>query len=419
LWGLARRAGTRLAAAGIRAYKRADVLATANLLERAAPLLEDEPRQRAEVLCELGLARRSLGELESASETLEAAIEAAAISGDRALGLRARIELAHLRALTYRDADLGALLELARQAIGLFEQLGDARALSRTWRHVGYVRGAMQGQCAEWLAACERALECYERSGWSTAGCLSELGAAIYYGPTPVSAGIERCETLLAETTDRSGTAHVLVYLAGLQALATRFEQALETLDEADRILREIGETYALANNSGRIRGRIHLLAGELREAERVYSACVETFESARDEAALASVASELAITLCEQSREEAARAWIRLAEEHAPIGDIEAQFAWRAAAGRVRAATGDVEGGLERALEALAIVERTDVLTMRGEVLLQLAHALRSGGRLAEATERTDQALRFFSLKEDEASALRARTLLSELTVA
>jgi class 3 adenylate cyclase/tetratricopeptide (TPR) repeat protein len=416
---LAYGAGTRLAAAGMRAFRRADVAATVNLLARAAPLLAGDARRRAEVLCELGVARRGLGQLAAAEEGFTAAAEAAAAAADRGLGLRARIELASLRALTDRDADLDELVELAHMAIELFERLGDDRALGRTWRQVGYVRGAMQGRCAEWLEASERALEHYRRSGWSAAGCLSELGAALFYGPTPVSAGIERCERLLAETADRTGTAHLLVYLAGLQALSARFDEALETLDDGEAILREIGETYALANNSGRLRGRIHVLAGDLEQAERVFSWCCETFERAHDEAALASVASELAITLCERSRQEAAKAWIAVAEEHAPTGDIEAQFAWRTAAGRVRAAGGDVESGHRLALEALAIVERTDTLTHHGGVLLQLAHILRAWDRQAEAAERVEQALALFARKEDAASALRARALLAELAVA
>ena len=140
---------------------------------------------------------------------------------------------------------------------------------------------------------------------------------------------------------------------------------------------------------------------------------------AAHDEAALSSVASDLAITLCERSRPEAAKSWIALAEEHAPTGDIEAQSAWRTAAGRVRAATGDFELGHQLALEALAIVEQTDTLTHHGGVLLQLAHILRDWERQAEAAERLEQAMALFARKEDAASALRARALLAELSVA
>jgi DNA-binding SARP family transcriptional activator len=419
LEALAQRAGSSLSSAGMRAFRHADAAAATNLLRRAAPLLVGDPSTQSEALCELGVAERALGELEHAAADFSAAARAADAIADRRLGLRARIELAHLSVLTDRDADLGELVALAREAIPLFEELGDDRALSRAWRHVGYVRGAMQGRCAEWLAASEQALEHYRRSGWSVSGCLSELAAALYYGPTPVSAGVDRCTQLLEETTDRSGRAHVLVYLAGLHALAEGFEEALDVLHEGETILRELGETYALANNSGRIRGAIHLLAGDPAHAERVFRDCCETFERAHDEAALSSVSSELARALCEQEQYAKARDWITLAEEHAPAGDMAAQTSWRAIAGRVHAASGDVERGHALALEALRFSEATDALTHRGEVLLDLADVLRARSRQAEAAARIEDALGLFATKENAASIRRARSQLAELAVA
>ncbi len=417
--GLAQRAGTRLAAAGIRAFKRADSPAALNLLGRAAPLLADDEPLRAEVLCELGVVQRSLGQLDAGARSFTEAIDAADEAENRALGLRARVELAHLRSLTDRDADVEELLGLAREAIPLFDELGDDRALGRAWRQIGYLRGAMQGRCAEWLEASERALVHYRRSGWSDSGCLSELAAALFYGPMPVPRAVERCVEALAETSERSGRAHVLVYLAGLHALAERFEEAFEALDEGEAILRELGETYALANNSGRIRGRIHRLSGDPQRAEQTFRSCCEIFERAHDRAALSTVASELALTLCEQQRHADAREWASLAEKHAPAGDIAAQFSWRAAAARVRAANGDVEAGLPLVLAALDIVERTDALSDHGQVLLELAELLRHGNRQKEAVERIDEALVLFARKENVASAKRAQTMLAQLAVA
>ena len=64
--GLARRAATRLGAAGRRAYERGDVHAAATLLSRAAALLEPGAPGRAELLADLGEALRETGDFERA-----------------------------------------------------------------------------------------------------------------------------------------------------------------------------------------------------------------------------------------------------------------------------------------------------------------------------------------------------------------
>jgi DNA-binding SARP family transcriptional activator len=419
LRALAKRGGDRLADAGIRAWKRADTPATVNLLGRAASLLPYGDAGRSDTLFELGIAQRTLGQPLSAEAALTEAIEEAAATHDRSTELRARIELAHLGLLSDRDADPSALVELVREAIPVFEELGDDRALGRAWRHLGYVRGPMQGLCAEWLEAAERALPYYRRSGWSASGCLSEIAAASFYGPTPVPEGVERCQKLLDETTDRVGRAHVLVYLGGLHGLAERLEDAFALLAEAETIYRDLGETYDLADNCGRIRGRLHLMSGDPESAEQVFRECCETFETAHDEAAISSVAAELGQALYRQERYAEAESWARFAEEHAPAGDIAAQFSWRALRGKLRAKEGLATEGEAILLDALRIVDRTDALTHRGEVLLDLAHVLSSAERYGEAAQRIQQAVELFALKGDEATARVARSQLDELAVA
>ena len=60
---LAKRAGDRLSAAGIRAFKGADSPATVNLLSRAVSLLPRDDSNRLQLLCELGLAQRFAGDV--------------------------------------------------------------------------------------------------------------------------------------------------------------------------------------------------------------------------------------------------------------------------------------------------------------------------------------------------------------------
>ena len=415
---LAKRGGDRLAEAGIRAFKRADTPATVNLLGRSASLLSSGDPNRVDVLCELGFAQRAAGDIVAAEATLTDALARAEGSHNRAMQLRAGIERAHLRLFTDRDAGAADLVGLAQEAIPVFEKVGDERSLGRAWRQIGYVRGAMEGRCAEWLEAAERAAVHYRRSGWSTSGCLSEVSAALFYGPTPVTEGIERCEQLLDEATDRVGTANVLVFLGGLQALSGRFEDAFSVLADAETIYREVGEVYALADNSGRILGRVHLLAGDPQAAEQVFRECCETFDRVHDQAAMSSVASELGQALYVQERYEEAAEWGRLAEEHAPEGDLIAQFSWRALRGKLLAQEGLNAPAGAVASEAVRMAEQTDAFNDRGEVLLDHARVLWLAARQGEASTRIEQALELFERKQNDMSALTARSLLAEVAV-
>jgi class 3 adenylate cyclase len=415
--GLAQRAGDRLAAAGIRAWKGADSPAAVNLLSRGAALLTDVP-QRTEMLWELGVAQRA-NDLDSAVATLSEALACAEEIGDRRLTFRARIELSHLRLFTDRAAHPNELVELIQEAVPVFEELGDERALARAWRHVGYVRGSMQGRCAEWMDASERALTYYRRSGWSPAGCMLELAVALFYGPTPVPDGIARCEQLLGEATDRLSTAGVLAYLAGLHALGERYEDAFSLLDEADTIFDELGEVYVKANNNGRIRGRAHLLAGDLELAETSFREICGPLERVKDEAALSSVAADLGRTLCHQGRFDEARSWSLLAQEHAPSGDKLAQVDSRRLEAQLLVGEGLVEAGEEVIQKALRIIQTTDALVHQGDVLLDLAAALSSAHRYAEAAQRIEEALQLYERKESVASARVAQSRLAEVAVA
>ena len=414
---LAQRAGETLGAAGIRAWKGADALAAVNLLGRAAPLLQDMV-QRAENLCELGVAQRSVA-FDAADATLAEALACAQELGDRRLELRAGIELSHLRLFTDRDASPSELLDLVAEARPVFEELGDDRALARAWRLVGYVRGSLQGQCTEWLEAAERAADYYRRSGWSPAGCFLEAAVALFHGPTPVVQALGRLEELQAQATDRLGTANVLVYRGGLHALAESLDDGLAELDEADRIYGELGETIARADNSLRIRGQAHLRAGNAELAEAAFREGCATLEQAGDDAGLSAVAADLGNSLLLQGHFEEAATWNSVARERAPAGDRISQAAWRSLSALVLVAGNRVEEALPLALEALALIEATDALTFRGDMHLTIATVLSAARREADAAAEIERAIALYDAKGNLASKRWAHSRLEEVSVA
>ena len=405
---LARRGGRVLATAGVDAWKQADAPASVNLLGRAAALLPTGEPGRGEILCELGIALVQHGDSPSGETAFAQAIDEAAVARDEATGLYAKIELARSR--LHRGGDPDQLVALVRGATPLFESTGNDRALGRAWRALGYARGSMQGRCVDWLDAAERALPYLRGSGWSTAGCLSEIAAALYYGPTPVPEAQERCEQLLDEATDRLATAHVLVFLAGLQGYDERVDDALRLLDEADVIYRQVADEHGLANTSGRLRGRVCAVAGDHTAAEAAFRSCCATFDRVGDAAALSTVAAKLGASFYATGRIDDARQWSGVAECHAPAGDVIAQFSWRSLKAKLLAHDGELAGGERLAQEALALVMKTDALTHQGDVLLDVAAVLTAANRRDEAAGRVREAIDLYERKQNAASARNAR---------
>ena len=415
LAGLAQRAGERLGTAGIRAWKRADTPAAVNLLSRATSLLPVAEASRAELLCELGVAQRYAGSSDEGEQTLQEAIE----TGSGHIELRARIELAHARLFSDPESRSAEFLEQAAKAIPIFEEVEDDRALGRTWRHIGYVRGGLQSRHEEWRAASEQALVHYVRSGWSSSGCIVEMAASLYYGPVRVADAIASCNELIAETTERVSRAHLLVFLGGLEALDGLVDEGRALILEASTIYDELGETFARANNAQRILGHIELLAGNFVPAESVLRDSCQIFEAANDKAALSSASSDLAQALYAQQRLEEARAVALRAQECAPRDDVPAQFAWRAVSAKLLACEGMLDRAEPLVLEAVSLVDSTDSPSQRGDVLVDLAEVKRILDKPGEAARAVERALRLYEQKGDVLSAQRARGLLDELVVA
>ena len=153
-----------------------------------------------------------MGDPAAGQETLSIAIQQSHDAGDRKTELRASIEHAYIRLLSESGATGDALLSAAMDAIPTFETLGDWRALGRAWLLVGFVQGGIRCQYRVWKESADRALAAYKRADWPASTCVGEIATAIYYGPTPVSEAIQRCDELLRdEVADHFGEALVIV----------------------------------------------------------------------------------------------------------------------------------------------------------------------------------------------------------------
>jgi len=412
---LAADAGRRLTGAGLRAAKVGDTHAAASLLSRAASLLDSEEVVRRDLLAELGLVLWRAGEVGTAEETLVRALDLAVTADDRRAEWRARVELANLRLIRAPEGGAEALAALAAESIPLLEGLGDARTLGRIWYIFAFARGGLHCRYAESESAAERAIEYFRRSGWPVAPCVQELAASLYYGPTGVPEAIRRCRALLDEG-DRGGEAHVLGFLAGLEAMDERFDSARELIGRTKTIYEELAWTVNVTTNYAPLAADIELLAGDHLAAERLLTESCSVLEEWGERAHLATQAAQLGDALFAQGRHEEALRWADVAAGCAASDDANAQFSWRALRAKVLATQGAFGEATALAREAVDLAAGTDAVAQHAAVLLAYAEVLSLGGSMDAAAETIEEATVLFDRKANRAASRQARARLREL---
>jgi class 3 adenylate cyclase/tetratricopeptide (TPR) repeat protein len=404
--------GERLGRAGIRAWKRADVPAALNLLERATGLLPEKDEQRRELLCELGVALRMRGELDRAQDVLGQAVRVSEAENDSRLEHRARVELTHVRALIDPN-ETGEHLEVATNAIPVFEAHHDERSLGRAWMLIGHVQGGYYCDNAAWAEASAKAAEHYGRAGWSPSTCLGGLAAALFYGPTPVEDALGQCESLLEQHAgDHASEANILVWAAALEAMRGRFDAARLYLSHARTRYEELGQAHG-AITCGFAEGVIEMLAQRPKAAEAILRESCAVSERLHEPAQLANRAAELSDALYVQRRYEEAENWARVAEQNAGRDDRSAQAAWRSAMAKVIARRGTAEEAERLAREAVALIGASDCLNDNARSLLDLAEVLNLESRRAEADAALESAIALYDRKGNVVAAKHARRLV------
>jgi len=410
---LAASAGDRLADAGIRAWKRGDVPAAVNLLDRATSLLPASERRR-ELLCEFGLAVRASGEAEQALKILDDVVKASAASGDRRIELRAGIEVATLRLSMRPELRADELLAVVDRAIPIFEAAADDRSLGRAWLIAGELRGGFHCDNASGLEGAEQALVYYARSGWPQESCVAGLTAALYHGPTPVDEAIARCRGLLEDGAPGVAGATAMTSLGELEALLGKFNEARALVADARGRYQELGQRVR-AELVDRAHAGIELWAGNIQEAEVVLRASCERLLAIQAHDALATRAAQLAEALYRQARDDEAERWADVSRTHAGPDDIGALFSWRSVLAKVLARRNDVERAEVLAREAVELAERTDALNQRAQTLLDFAEVLRARARWDDARPLVQEALKLYERKGNVVGAADVRRRLTE----
>ncbi len=350
-----------LGRAGERAYRRGDVPAAVNLLGRATGLLATDDPTRLELLCDLGVATWSGGDVDGAETLLVRAVDETHRGGLDPLEWRARLELANLRLFKDPQDGIERFLEVVDRAVVVFEEAGDDRALAAAWLLSAYVHGGIRCRYEESEAAATRALAHYRRAGWPPTACLGDLAIALYRGPTPVAEAIARCEELL-EDAGPGGEADVVAHLAGLEAMLGNFGRARELLTRSDELYSQLGWVSEAATTLAPVAADVAILSEDYEAAAEALTSSCELLEELGDHVHIATQAADLGAALCASGRLDEAEHILCRGQEAAAAQDVDAQLAWRLGCTRLLLARGridDAESLAREAIELGGIVDR------------------------------------------------------------
>jgi class 3 adenylate cyclase/tetratricopeptide (TPR) repeat protein len=393
------RAADLLATAGGRAYARDDMSAARNLIARALAL-GDLGDRRAELLRQLAGAHWGTSDIAGAMDVIDQAIDCAQRTGNQRQEWYARLErAARGRLLRTGDDDL---VEVATEAVRVFESLGDDTGLARAWRRLALV-SMTNWRYAEGAERAQRALEHARRSDdrADDVAIADIFCTALLNGPEPAQRATDRCRELLSSLPPSPVvTATVNSTLSALAAMQGSVDEAralaaaaAATYDSLGLRLMRAGLAELIATNE--------LLAGDTVAAERELRLALELHaDGAPPLAGL--LATQLVDIVLRQGRVYEAEQLLEYARGTVEDGDVDGYVAIRLAEARVAAVHGRRDDAVQFVDEAIEAMADTDALGLRADTL-----ALRA----AAAGDKPVEALALYELKGNIAAAARLVT--------
>jgi tetratricopeptide (TPR) repeat protein len=417
---LAGRAAERLQRAGRRALGRGDIHAARTLLERANAVLAPGDVRRVGLAPELGLVLTASGALTRAEEVLTEVIERTD-GVSQSVVLEARIERVALRLFSEPRGGWEEDFALVEAALPGLEAAADLdrrghRAIAHGWVLIGLVRGLWAGRIGAGEEALFRARRHAQAAGnrWQEAEIVGRIGFAAWSGPLPVHDGIGLCVSLLESAPDDLFMeACCRRWIGCLVARLGRFVEARELVAAATAAYDELGARLEAVSTAAFSRADVELLAGDSAAAEFALREGYDALGNLGEIGTRASVAAMLARTLHARGLAEEADGLAREVEATASEHDLWSQTLYRLTRARLLLDAGALDEAERVARDALAIVEPTDLLDLRGDVLLELAVVLGARSRADEARECVEKGITLYEAKGNVVAVERARAQL------
>jgi class 3 adenylate cyclase/predicted ATPase len=416
--GMGRRAATKLAAAGRRAFGRGDAPAAANLLRRGSAVLPELDPTRIVLLTELAEAEIEQGEFEPASLVLDEARAAAAALDDRRLAAREALVGYQLAFVTTGSmGDMASRVAAVEAMIREFEAQDDLAGLARAWRELWIVYGT-SGALEQAAEAASRVAEIATRSGETRLAARAAIAysQAALESPMPVAEALERCEALLdAVRLDRIAEARFLPILGVLHAMQGDFDEARRLYRRSQELVSELGRNMTVAASSQES-SRIELLAGDPAAAEAELRRDYATLEAVDERYIRSTIAGLLGHVLLELGRDADAEAFVTVASDLAGEDDVFSQVIWRSAKARLVARQGQPDDAVAQAREAVSMASEGAYIELEADARLHLAEVLAFAGRRDEEQQTLQEAAALYDQKGDVTMSRVANDRLTEI---
>jgi tetratricopeptide (TPR) repeat protein len=403
-------AATTLVSAGYRSFARDDMSAAASLLVRALDSMWDDDARMPTVCWRLGEALQDLGKFSEAEGVIDQGLESAERTGDEALEWRLRIQRADLRSSTKPDAEDGGRdgqIEIAQEALGVFESVRDLAGQARAYRLLGDAYSGV-GRQEEATGAFREATRLAILSG-DEREIAERRGIGAALGPISVPTGIELVRTSLEGL--RRPNPEAEAQLAYLYGMVGRFDEARDLLSSALKRAHELGVEFKAASISMYYAATL-LLAGEPSAAEGVIRPAVEALQRMGERNLVAVAVALLGEALYRQHKFDEAMLATLMSEDASAPDDAAAHMAWRGIRAKIHAVRGEYAVAERLARDAVAHGERTDFLSLRGDAHVDLAIVLMLANRDREALEQFTTAIELFERKGNIVGAQAARVL-------
>ncbi len=391
---------------------RSDAHGAANLLGRALELLPPGDRLRPSAALDCIGILEELGEREQRLRLIEELEQA----DDPTVRMRGRVARSVFRVETEPADAVEEAEAVAAEALTVFvaadDDLGAAYAYD-----LAATTSWLRSRAVPTVRALEALLVHAERakSRLLAGRAMMMLTGPLMYGPFETELIRARLAQLPANEPPLAKV-HVLWVEAELARREERFTDALDLLDQASAISRELGLEIFTALHSGR-RAEIMHDQGRPDEAITTYREAISRLEELGQTSFRSTTLINLAWVLHERGQADEA-ASLALEGEQAGAAEDVVNFAYgRSLGARIAADRGAYDTAEALAREALGYAYKTDFPSVHATAHEALAHVLTAAGRPDEARAELERAFQLWQRYGHSAQADRTRALLANAT--